>query len=114
MNEADAIPASIQEGSLDLAYIFTVFQHIHRGFAAGILGQVGNALKADGKVVFNLISDINEQVDDGVEDTEWIIGYSKEQASALVESSGLRVERLVRWYRPENEVSWLWVCAHKR
>ena len=114
VNEADSIPASIAKNSLDLAYIFTVFQHIHREFAAGILTQVTDALKPEGKVVFNLISDINEQVDDGVENTEWIIGYSKQQAIALVEKSGLRVERLVRWYRPENEVSWLWVCATKK
>ncbi len=114
VNEADSIPASIANGSLDLAYIFTVFQHIHREFAAGILAQVADALKQEGKVVFNLISDINEQVDDGVENTEWIIGYSKRQAIELVERSGLRVERLVRWYRPENEVSWLWVCASKK
>lgn len=111
VNEADAIPASIKDKSLDLAYIFTVFQHIHREFAAGILNQVAAALKPDGKVVFNLLSDINEQLDDGVEDTEWIIGYSREQAVSLVENSGLSVERIVRWYRPENEVSWLWVCA---
>ncbi len=111
VNEADSIPVSINDRSLDLVYIFTVFQHIHREFAAGILKQVATALKPEGKVVFNLLSDINEQVDDGAEDTEWTIGYSKDQAIALVENSGLSVERLVRWYRPENEVSWLWVCA---
>lgn len=113
VNEADSIPASIGKSTLDLAYIFTVFQHIHREFAAGILKQLACALKPEGKVVFNLLSDINEQIDDGVEDTEWIIGYSREQAISLVENSGLSVERLVRWYRPENEVSWLWVCASR-
>lgn len=113
VNDADSIPASIVNNSLDLAYVFTVFQHIHREFAAGILKQIACALKPEGKVVFNLLSDINEEIDDGIEDTEWIIGYSKEQAIALVESSGLSIERLVRWYRPENEVSWLWVCAKR-
>ena len=98
---------------LELAYIFTVFQHIHWDFAAGILKQAASALKPEGKVVFNLISDINEHVDDGVEDTEWVIGYSRDQAITLVENSGLSVERMVRWYRPENEVSWLWVCARR-
>jgi len=111
VNEADALPPSIAAESLDLAYIFTVFQHIHRDFAAGILRQTARALKPSGKVVFNLLSDINEGIDDGVEDTEWIIGYSREQALALIENAGLRMERIVRWYRPENEVSWLWVCA---
>lgn len=113
VNEADSIPPSIGRSALDLAYIFTVFQHIHREFAAGILEQISGALKPEGKVVFNLLSDINEQVDDGAENTEWIIGYSKEQAKTLVENSGLTLDRLVRWYRPENEVSWLWVCAEK-
>lgn len=113
VNDADSIPASIENGSLDLAYIFTVFQHIHREFAEGILKQMASALKPEGKVVFNLLSDINEQVDDGAENTEWTIGYSREQAIALVEGSGLSVERLVRWYRPENAVSWLWVCARR-
>lgn len=114
VNEADSIPVSIEDGSLDLAYIFTVFQHIHREFAEGILKQVARALRLEGKVVFNLLSDINEEIDDGVENTEWIIGYSREQAQALVEGSGLSIDRLVRWYRPENEVSWLWVCASRK
>jgi len=114
VNEADSIPAAIGDDSLDLAYIFTVFQHIHREFADGILRQLASALKPEGKVVFNLISDINEELDDGVENTEWIIGYSKAQALALVENSGLNMERLVRWYRPENAVSWLWVCASRK
>jgi len=111
LNEADSIPSAIEDESLDLVYIFTVFQHIHREFAAGILKQVASALKPEGKVVFNLLSGINEQIDDGAEDTEWSIGYGRDQAIALVEDSGLNVERLVRWYRLENKVKWLWVCA---
>ncbi|GJM13237.1 MAG: hypothetical protein DHS20C12_16400 [Pseudohongiella sp.] len=111
VNDADSIPAEVGNNTLNLAYVFTVFQHIHRDFAASILKELAAALKPEGKVVFNLLSDINEQVDDGAENTEWIIGYSKKQAVALVENSGLKLDRLVRWYRPENEVSWLWVCA---
>ena len=63
--------------------------------------------------MFNLISNVNEMVDDGVDQTEWAIGYSEAQAKELVAGAGLQLDRIVRWYRPEHEVCWLWVCASK-
>lgn len=113
VNDADSLPAGIPAGSVDVAYIFTVFQHIPREFAGNLLKQASDLLAPGGVAVFNLISEVNESLNDGVVDTEWAIGYTRDQARELVEDAGLEVERIVRWYRPENEVSWLWVAGRK-
>ena len=113
VNDADRLPAAIESESIDVAYIFTVFQHIPREFAGDLLQQVAEKLSPGGLVVFNLISDVNETVNDGVAETEWAIGYSRPQAESLIADAELGCERIVRWYRPENDVSWLWVAARK-
>lgn len=110
-NDSNSLPADIGQGTVDVAYVFTVFQHIPREFTAELLGSVRNALKADGTVVFNLLSNINEDLNAGVENTEWAIGYSEQQALELLKQSGLRPEKIVRWSRPETEVCWLWIAA---
>lgn len=113
VNDADQLPADIHSASVDVAYIFTVFQHIPREFAENLLNQVADKLRPGGVAVFNLISEVNESLNDGVPETEWAIGYSREQTKSLVAAASLECERIVRWYRPENEVSWLWVAARK-
>lgn len=113
VNDADSIPAEIAAGSIDVAYIFTVFQHIPREYSLKLLGQVSKVLNQRGVAVFNLLSNANQEVNDGEIDTEWAIGYSREQAQQLVENAGLNLRRLVRWSRPETETSWLWVLAAK-
>ncbi len=96
---------------IDVTYIFTVFQHIPREYSLSLLSQVANVLNENGVVVFNLLSNVNMQTNDGEIATEWAIGYSREQARDLVSSAGLKLLRLVRWSRPETEISWLWVLA---
>ncbi len=113
VNDADRLPAAINPESVDVAYIFTVFQHIPREFAVNLLKQVAEKLSPGGLAIFNLISEVNETVNDGVVETEWAIGYSRQQTQSLVTDAGLTCERIVRWYRPENDVSWLWVAARK-
>ncbi|MEX0963872.1 MAG: class I SAM-dependent methyltransferase [Pseudohongiellaceae bacterium] len=110
-NDSNSIAADIEPASIDVAYIFTVFQHIPREFSVDILSSVGKVLRGNGKVVFNLLSNINEDLNSGIEGTEWAIGYSEEQAAKLVEQSGLHLDKIVSWSRPETEVRWLWVCA---
>jgi hypothetical protein len=70
-------------------------------------------LKPGGKVVFNLLSNINEELNEGEQHTEWAIGYSDDQARNLLRDSGLREERLVRWSRLETDINWLWVAGIK-
>jgi len=111
VNEADTLPSDIAPGTVDVAYIFTVFQHIPREYAASLLSQVTELLSDSGVAVFNLISGANENLNDGAVDTEWAIGYSHEQAAALVAQAGLQTRRIVRWSRPETPISWLWVLA---
>lgn len=113
VNDADGLPADIHPASVDVAYIFTVFQHIPREFADKLLRQVADKLRPGGIAVFNLISEVNENLNDGVPETEWAIGYSRGQAYDLIADAGLQCERIVRWYRPENDVSWLWVATRK-
>ncbi|PCJ22328.1 MAG: hypothetical protein COA96_14755 [SAR86 cluster bacterium] len=111
VNEADSLPAEIEPNSIDVAYIFTVFQHVPREYALEILKNAERVLKKDGQVVFNLIANINENVNDGKIDTEWAIGYSEEQALALLEQANLKLNKIVKWFRPETETCWLWVSA---
>ena len=111
VNEADSVPAEINPGSVDVAYIFTVFQHIPREYALKLLSQLASLLHENGVVVFNLLSNVNLESNDGEIDTEWAIGYSREQAQDMVVTAGLKLHRLVRWSRPETEISWLWVIA---
>lgn len=111
VNEADALPAEIASGSIDFAYAFTVFQHIPRQFSASILTQLAGLLNDSGVVVFNLLSGINETENSGAVDTEWAIGYSKQQATQLLDKAGLKLHRFVVWSRPETAMQWLWVMA---
>ena len=113
-NEANGLPASLMENSFALVYAFTVFQHIPREFTRGLLKDIQKVLKADGCVIFNLLSGINEDRDDGVAGTEWAIGYSLAQARALLTDCGLVESKIVRWSGPGTDVSWLWVQARKQ
>tara|TARA_R110002073_G_scaffold36899_5_gene107320 strand:- start:910 stop:1659 length:750 start_codon:yes stop_codon:yes gene_type:complete len=111
-NDSNSIPVGIEISSIDVAYIFTVFQHIPREFTVDILSSIKNVLKANGKVVFNLLSNINEDLNTGTENTEWAIGYSEEQAAELLVQSGLCLDKIVSWSRPETQVRWLWVSGY--
>jgi SAM-dependent methyltransferase len=113
VNDADSIPAEIPDHSVDVAYIFTVFQHIPREYTQRLLDQVAGVLKHNGVAVFNLLSNVNLELNDGDSNTEWAIGYSRKQAEELVTKAGLKLRRLARWSRPETEISWLWVLAGK-
>lgn len=93
-----------------MAYIFTVFQHIPREFADTLLRQVADKLRPGGIAVFNLISEVNENLNDGVPETEWAIGYSRRQAYSLVADAGIQCERIVRLYKlmfEYEQMSWL-------
>ena len=114
VNGPDSLPADILPASVDVAYIFTVFQHIPREYTQNILRSVERVLKPGGKVVFNLLSNINEELNEGEQHTEWAIGYSDDQARNLLRDSALREERLVHWSRPETAISWLWVSGIKQ
>ena len=114
VNGPDSLPADILPASVDVAYIFTVLQHIPREYTQNILCSVERVLKPGGRVVFNLLSNINEELNEGEQHTEWAIGYSEDQARNLLRDSGLREERLVYWGRPETAINWLWVSGIKQ
>jgi len=112
-NEGASFPPEIENESIDLVYCFTVFQHIPREFTANYLKECYRVLKPKGKIIFNLISGINEDVDEGELGTEWVIGYSVEQAKRLVDRAGLRCAKVNRWRSENIDASWLWVEAGK-
>lgn len=114
VNEADSLPPEVTASSIDMAYVFTVFQHIPREYSLGLLQQVKSALNDNGVVVFNLVSMINEEINEGVVETEWAIGYSREQAEALVKQAGLHLHKMVTWSGPESAANWLWIAAGKK
>ncbi|MES2604816.1 MAG: class I SAM-dependent methyltransferase [Pseudomonadota bacterium] len=114
VNEADTLPAEIAEGSIALAYVFTVFQHIPREFTANLLRDIARVLADDGVVIFNLLTNINEAVNTGDNETEWAIGYSPAQAEALLASSGLSALKMCTWTMPGSNAGWLWVQAGRQ
>jgi len=114
VNSADSIPTDLLPDSINIAYIFTVFQHIPREYALQLLTQLRTVLSSNGIVVFNLLSNVNHVLNDGTLNTEWAIGYSEDQARELIVDSGLKCSRIVSWSRPETEITWLWILATKQ
>lgn len=114
VNEADSLPPEVVPSSIDMAYVFTVFQHIPREYTLGLLQKIHEALSDNGVVVFNLVSSINEDKNDGVAETEWAIGYSESQAQDLLDKAGLQLQKMTKWSGPESSASWLWVAAGKK
>jgi len=102
-------PEELAEKSVDLIYCFTVFQHIPRNFTLNYLKECHRIIKSDGKIIFNLLSGMNEEVNDGVSGTEWAIGYSRDQAEELVNEANLKVSRIVTWRAANMDACWLWV-----
>ncbi len=108
-----SFPRDIKDESIDFIYCFTVFQHIPREFTVRYLKECRRVLKPEGKIIFNLISGINEDVDEGEPGTEWVIGYGIEQARLLADRVGLKFTRINRWRATKMNASWLWVEAIK-
>lgn len=113
VNEADSLPEEVLPSSIDMVYVFTVFQHIPREYTLGLLQKIHEALSDNGVVVFNLVSSINEDKNDGIAETEWAIGYSESQAQDLLASAGLQLQKMTKWSGPESSASWLWIAASK-
>jgi len=107
----DKLPAALADASFEVAYAFTVFQHIPREYTASLLKDAHRVLKPGGKIAFNLLSGINEQANEGDLDTEWAIGYSEQAASELLSSTGYALEKQVHWSGPGSDVAWLWLLA---
>jgi len=109
-----SFPSQIEERSIDLIYCFTVFQHIPREFTLNYLKESSRVVKPNGKIIFNLLSGMNEDVNDGVIGAEWVIGYNRDQTVELVQQAGLQVNRIVTWRAKNSDVRWLWVEASLR
>lgn len=109
----DALPDAIADGSADFIYAFTVFQHVPREHTAATLRSAARKLKPGARLVFNLVSGVNEQVNAGPYGIEWTIGYSQQQAIELIERCGLRLDKLVRWTADGAPASWLWLSASR-
>jgi len=111
--DGTSFPEDIKGSSIDLIYCFTVFQHIPRDFTLNYLRECRRAIKPTGKIIFNLISGINENVEQGEPETEWVIGYSLEQVKGLADESHLKLEQVKRWRAAHLDASWLWIKAGK-
>ncbi len=104
-------PEEIKGKSVDLVYCFTVFQHIPRDVTLNYLKECRRTIKPDGKIIFNLLSGINEDIDDGAAGTEWAIGYNRDQAMELVHDANLQVSQIVTWRAEKMKACWLWIEA---
>ncbi len=111
INNADALPIELGEQRFSVIYCFTVFQHIPRACTQALLSDCAKRLSPDGCVVFNLLTGINESEDQGDEHTEWAIGYTRQNADALLHSCNLKADRIVHWCAPDTAAGWLWIQA---
>ena len=111
VSEADSLPLDVPDRQVAFLYAFTVFQHIPREYTRAYVQQARRKLRPGGVFVFNLLSDMNEDLNTGTAGSEWAIGYSSAAATALVQQAGLNLQRLVRWRAAGAPASWLWVSA---
>lgn len=113
VSNGSSLPAHLPRNHFDFTYAFTVFQHIPREFTLKILSDVNKVLKPGGKVVFNMISGLNEHKNDGDMGVEWAIGYSEQAVKELLKKSRLSLVKTYKWTATGLPVSWLWVLAEK-
>lgn len=113
VSEPDQFPPGIGSNNADFIYAFTVFQHIPREYTARYVLNAADKLRPNGLLVFNLISGFNEGTDSGGFGVEWVIGYTRDGARALVERAGLSVERMTQWRAEGSQANWLWIAARK-
>ena len=111
---ADGVADEILSERFDFIYAFTVFQHIPRQFTQRIVNDARRLLAPTGKFAFNLLTGINEEANDGINETEWAIGYSESAARELVEAAGLRLVKINRWHGPGTRAGWLWILAEPK
>jgi SAM-dependent methyltransferase len=104
----DGLPRQIADTSVDLVYAFSVLEHIPRPFALANLRAFARVLRPGGCAIFNLLSGINEDADNGTPGTEWRIGYSAMAAAEMIGDAGLRVINRVRWSLADSPACWLW------
>ena len=111
-NEGDNL-ALFDSGKFDVVYSFNVFQHIPRRFADSYLKEINRVLKNDGVCLFNVLSGMNYDVDDGPYGAEWMIGYSHEDMKNKIIKSGLKVTRVLKWRAEGVEPHWIWFLARR-
>lgn len=109
----DGLPQQIADESATFVYAFTVFQHIPRAQTEGYLRDAFRKLKPGGLLVFNLITDAHELVDEGPHGVDWTIGYSRDSATKLIADAGFALEKAVRWSADGAPACWLWIAARK-
>lgn len=109
-NEGDNL-SLFDSGMFDVVYSFNVFQHIPRRFADSYLKEIKRVLKDEGVCLFNVLSGMNYDVDEGPYGVEWMIGYSHEDMKNRIVKSGLRVTRVLKWRAEGVEPHWIWFLA---
>ncbi len=106
--DGNGLPACINDNSVDFIYCFTVFQHIPREFTLAYLNDFHRVLTQGGKVIFNLLSGENEELDEEEFLTEWSIGYNEEDVKKNIEACKLHSRKVLKWRIPKSEAFWLW------
>ncbi len=111
-NDGDNL-SMFRPNMFDLVYSFTVFQHIPRSYFIQYLREMERVLKPGGFSLFNLLSGVNYDVQEGHYGTEWVIGYRRDDAKQLIKNVGLRVLRIAEWKISGLEPFWCWFVVSK-
>jgi SAM-dependent methyltransferase len=102
-----------EESKFDFSYCFNVFQHIPRKFTEEYLAEIRRTLKPGGVFLFNVLSGINYETEDGPYGTDWSIGYEEEEIDRLLKKSGLTPAATFTWRLAGAPQFWIWKRARK-
>lgn len=110
--------AGVADGSVTAIYSFTVLQHMTRAGAKGYMREAFRVLSRGGRICVQFNCDGAAKESDILDEVrEQSLSYTAAQACEVLESAGLRVERVEREclepIYPGRGLSWLWVLAVK-
>lgn len=102
-----------EDAKFDFVYCFNVFQHIPRKLTEKYFQEIKRTLKQEGVFLFNMLSGINYDLDDGPCSAEWAIGYTEKDVDRLVKKSGLNALKTSKWMVRNVKPYWIWMLTKK-
>jgi demethylmenaquinone methyltransferase/2-methoxy-6-polyprenyl-1,4-benzoquinol methylase len=100
-----------EDSKFDFIYCFNVFQHIPRKFTEEYLREMKRTLKPGGIALFNMLSGINHELDEGPDDINWSIGYAEKDIDGLLSRAGLIPVKTFKWVLRNADSFWIWKLA---
>jgi SAM-dependent methyltransferase len=103
----------IDDGSVDAAFAFTVFQHLPRPLVQRYLQDAMRVLRPGGRFCAQFLTGGNDtEADIGDRPEEQSLFYDASQIALAAERAGLRIQRIERQFLPQYErFDWYWLLA---